>query len=108
MAGNGIVGNGGRRKSSFNLRQNVIKNGNLLEDKISNSEAKILKSAYWDRLYGVFLITLSAISFGAMAIFARIAYDAGSDPITVLFLRFTISGIFMLGIMVAKGMVYPR
>jgi len=56
-----------------------------------------------DRLYGVFLIALSAVSFGAMAIFARFAYEAGSDPITVLFLRFTIAGIFMLAIMVANA-----
>ncbi len=79
-----------------------------MAEKLSNSEVKILKSVYLDRLYGVFLIALSAISFGAMAIFARIAYDAGSDPITVLFLRFSIAGIFMLAIMVVKGMVCPR
>jgi drug/metabolite transporter (DMT)-like permease len=76
--------------------------------KITQSLSKVLNSVYLDRLYGVFLIGLSAVSFGAMAIFARIAYDSGSDPITVLFLRFSIAGIFMLAIMVAKGMVYPR
>ena len=76
--------------------------------KITQSLSNVLKSVYLDRLYGVFLIVLSAVFFGAMAIFARIAYDSGSDPITVLFLRFTIAGIFMLAIMVAKGMAYPR
>jgi drug/metabolite transporter (DMT)-like permease len=76
--------------------------------KNTQSTSKVLKSVVLDRLYGVFLIAVSAISFGTMAIFARIAYDAGSDPITVLFLRFTIAGIFMLAIMVAKGMSYPR
>ena len=79
-----------------------------MAEKSSNSEAKILKSVYLDRLYGVFLIAVSAVSFGTIAIFARIAYDAGSDPITVLFLRFTIAGIFMLAIMVAKDMACPR
>ncbi len=79
-----------------------------MRTKITQSESKVLSSVYLDRLYGVFLIAVSAISFGTMAIFARIAYDAGSDPITVLFLRFTIAGIFMLVIMVAKGMAYPR
>ncbi len=74
----------------------------------TQSTSRVLRSVYLDRLYGVFLITVSAISFGTMAIFARIAYDGGSDPITVLFLRFTIAGIFMLAIMVAKGMAYPR
>lgn len=76
--------------------------------KNTQSASKALKSVYMDRLYGVFLIVLSAISFGAMAIFARIAYEAGSNPITVLFLRFTIAGLFMLAIMVAKGMACPR
>jgi len=74
----------------------------------TQSKSKVLSSVVLDRLYGVFLVAVSAISFGTMAIFARIAYDAGSDPITVLFLRFTIAGIFMLAIMVAKGMAYPR
>jgi len=35
-----------------------------------------------DRLVGVFLIAVSASCFGAMAIFARLAYEAGTDPIT--------------------------
>jgi len=79
-----------------------------MRNKITQSASTVLSSVVLDRLYGVFLIAVSAISFGTMAIFARIAYDAGSDPITVLFLRFTIAGIFMLVIMVAKGMAYPR
>ncbi len=79
-----------------------------MRNKITQSASTVLSSVVLDRLYGVFLIAVSAISFGTMAIFARIAYDAGSDPITVLFLRFTIAGIFMLAIMVAKGMAYPR
>jgi len=74
----------------------------------TQSTSRVLRLVYMDRLHGVFLITVSAISFGTMASFARIAYDGGSDPITVLFLRFTIAGIFMLAIMVAKGMAYPR
>ncbi len=93
---------------AFPIFTGIEENGIVLEEKSTSSEVKVLKSAYLDRLYGVFLIVLSAISFGTMAIFARIAYEAGSDPITVLFLRFTIAGIFMLAIMVAKGMAYPR
>jgi len=61
-----------------------------------------------DRLVGVFLIVVSASCFGAMAIFARLAYEAGTDPITVLFLRFTIAAIFMVAIMAAKGIAFPR
>lgn len=61
-----------------------------------------------DSLIGVLLIAVSAASFGAMAIFARLAYEAGADPVTVLFLRFTIAAIFMLAIMAAKDMAFPR
>jgi len=61
-----------------------------------------------DRLIGVLLIAVSALSFGTMAIFARLAYEAGSNPVTVLFLRFTIAAIFMVAIMTAKGMAFPR
>ncbi|NQT68295.1 MAG: DMT family transporter [Desulfobacteraceae bacterium] len=67
-----------------------------------------LKPSHRDRLIGVFLIAVSASSFGTMAIFARLAYEAGSNPVTVLFLRFTIAAIFMVAIMTAKGMAFPR
>jgi drug/metabolite transporter (DMT)-like permease len=61
-----------------------------------------------DRLVGVFLIALSASGFGAAAIFARIAYEAGTDPITLLFLRSTIAAIFMITFMAVKGIAFPR
>lgn len=57
---------------------------------------------------GTLLIIISAISFGAMAIFARIAYAAGADPITVLFLRFVIAAVVMVGIMRARRIEFPR
>lgn len=43
-----------------------------------------------------------------MAIFARLAYEAGTDPITVLFLRFAIAAIFMVTVMALKGIAFPR
>jgi drug/metabolite transporter (DMT)-like permease len=42
-------------------------------------------------LLGVVLVLISAISFGGMAIFARFAYAAGADVLTVLTLRFLIA-----------------
>jgi drug/metabolite transporter (DMT)-like permease len=69
---------------------------------------RILKSGPLDRLVGVSLIVVSASSFGAMAIFARLAYEAGTDPITVLFLRFTIAAVFMVTAMAVKGIAFPR
>ena len=43
------------------------------------------------RLVGVFLVAVSAVCFGTNAIFARIAYDAGANPITFLSIRFDLN-----------------
>ena len=61
-----------------------------------------------DRLFGVLLILVSAASFGAMPIFARFAYEEGSNPITVLFLRFSIASVFMITLMILRGTALPR
>ena len=45
--------------------------------------------------FGAGLVALSAASFGAMAIFARVAYAGGADVTAVLFLRFAIAGVAM-------------
>lgn len=57
---------------------------------------------------GFLLIITSAISFGAMPIFARLAYESGADPITVLFLRFGIAAAVMIGIMLVSKTPFPR
>ena len=49
-----------------------------------------------DRALGMIYIIISAASFGAMPIFANIAYGSGANPTTVLFLRFTIASVIML------------
>jgi drug/metabolite transporter (DMT)-like permease len=49
-----------------------------------------------DRFLGIFYIMISGASFGAMPIFANIAYESGTNPTTVLFLRFTIASFIML------------
>jgi drug/metabolite transporter (DMT)-like permease len=61
-----------------------------------------------DHLLGVFLIVVSAVSFGAMPIFACLAYDAGANPITVLFLRFIIASIIMAVVMAVQRIPIPR
>lgn len=61
-----------------------------------------------DRLLGALLIVISAVSFGAMPIFARLAYDAGANPTTVLFLRFIIASVFITALMIAKRITFPR
>ncbi|MDP2906751.1 MAG: DMT family transporter [Nanoarchaeota archaeon] len=59
-------------------------------------------------LIGVLLIIVSGISFGAAAIFARFAYEAGTNPITLLFLRFGISSVCMLLLTLVRGTPFPR
>jgi drug/metabolite transporter (DMT)-like permease len=59
-------------------------------------------------LIGVFLILISGISFGAAAIFARFTYEAGTDPITLLFLRFGIASICMILMMLVWRLPLPR
>ena len=49
-----------------------------------------------DRFLGIFYIIISAASFGAIPIFANIAYGSGTNPSTLLFLRFTIASVIML------------
>jgi drug/metabolite transporter (DMT)-like permease len=59
-------------------------------------------------LIGVLLIIVSGISFGASAIFARFAYEAGTNPITLLFLRFGIASVCMLFMALVRGISVPR
>lgn len=59
-------------------------------------------------LIGVFLILVSGISFGAAAIFARFAYEAGTNPTTLMFLRFGIASVCMIFIMLVRGIRFPR
>ena len=60
------------------------------------------------RATGVLLVAVSAASFGAMAIFARLAYDGGADITAVLFLRFAIAAPCMAVLHTARGLAWPR
>ena len=60
------------------------------------------------KLKGMFFIIISAIAFGATPIFARIAYQAGSDPISVLFFRFSIASLVMIPWVFAKKIPFPN
>ena len=48
------------------------------------------------RILGIILILISAAGFGAMPIFANYAYKYGTNPVTLLFLRFTLASGIML------------
>lgn len=60
-----------------------------------------------ERRSGVVYVVLSAVAFGAMAIFARFARESGADVMTVLFLRFAIAAVLMSALMVATGRRWP-
>jgi drug/metabolite transporter (DMT)-like permease len=49
------------------------------------------------RYTGVLLVVVSAASFGALGVLARVAYDDGASPIGVLLWRFTIVGLVVMG-----------
>ena len=57
---------------------------------------------------GFIFIIISAISFGAMPIFARLAYESKTDPLTVLFLRFSIAAAGMFVILFVSKTPFPR
>lgn len=59
------------------------------------------------KLIGILLISLSAASFGTLAIFGRYAYADGMDIFTVLFLRFGISASFMTIILLLRKEHFP-
>jgi drug/metabolite transporter (DMT)-like permease len=58
-------------------------------------------------LTGALLVIISAVAFGAMPIFARFAYAAGADVPTLLFLRFSTSGLLLLGWTLFKQQPLP-
>ena len=53
-------------------------------------------------------VVISAIAFGAIPIFARAAYRAGSDPISVLFFRFTVASVIMIPLITVRKIQFPR
>src|SRR5579885_3919139 len=65
-------------------------------------------SRRWYRLSGMVLVVSSAASFGALPLFARIAYAAGSDPQTVLLVRFALASAILCVAMATSGAAVPR
>ena len=61
-----------------------------------------------DPRVGTLYILASALCFGSMAIFARMAYASGVDIPSLLLLRFAIASALMWGTLVAKRMKLPR
>ena len=56
---------------------------------------------------GLLLVSVSAVSFGLMPIFAKMAYAAGTSTYTLLFLRFLVATVFMFLLMIIRKMPLP-
>lgn len=56
---------------------------------------------------GIVLVALSAVCYGFMPVFAKIAYATGTSTYTLLFLRFLLASIFMFAIMFMKKIPMP-
>jgi len=61
-----------------------------------------------NRFLGIVLVAVSAAAFGTLAIFGRYAYAEGMDVFTVLFLRFSLSAVVMMILLVARREPMPR
>jgi len=60
------------------------------------------------KLIGILLISISAASFGTLAIFGRYAYGDGMDIFTALFIRFGVSTVFMTLVLILRREPFPR
>ena len=65
-------------------------------------------SARGRQVAGTLYVLASSVCFATMAIFARMAYAAGVDVPTLLFLRFSSAAVLMWGLLLAKGLRPPR
>ncbi|MDA8210871.1 MAG: EamA/RhaT family transporter, partial [Clostridia bacterium] len=52
---------------------------------------------------GTMLVALSAAGFASMAIFAKFAYAAGANVVTVLGIRFTLAALLLWIILLITG-----
>ena len=56
---------------------------------------------------GIFLVAISAISFGFTPIFAKMAYSANVGTFTLLFLRFSVAALFMFSLIFIRKLSFP-
>ncbi len=61
-----------------------------------------------NRWVGVGFIFLSAVCFGAMPLFANVAYASGISPSALLFLRFGIASMFLWGVLLIRHSRFQR
>ncbi|MBX7201362.1 MAG: DMT family transporter [Rhodospirillaceae bacterium] len=67
----------------------------------------IMDATRRERLIGVLCVALSALAFGAMAIFGKLAFAAGVPLFTLLMIRFGLASAVMTGVMRMRGHRWP-
>jgi drug/metabolite transporter (DMT)-like permease len=60
------------------------------------------------KLIGILLIAISAASFGTLGIFGQYVYGDGMDIFTALFIRFGVSAVFMITVLILRKERFPR
>lgn len=60
------------------------------------------------RLAGAAFVAVSAIGFGALGVFGKVAFAAGASTAAVLFLRFMVAGALMALLMAGLRLPWPR
>jgi drug/metabolite transporter (DMT)-like permease len=60
------------------------------------------------KLIGILLIAISAASFGTLGIFGQYVYGDGMDIFTALFIRFGVSAVFMITVLILRKEHFPR
>src|SRR5688500_13333745 len=60
------------------------------------------------RRVGMALVAVSAISFGCLALFGKIAQQNGVETPMLLFLRFTTASLIMLGVLKVQALALPE
>src|SRR3954464_3173849 len=75
-----------------------------------SSSATVTCSEAMDPAYrrGIGLVLVSALAFGTMAIFAKLAYERGANTATLLTLRFAFAGVVLWVIVALRGDVRRR
>lgn len=60
------------------------------------------------RLAGAAFVAASAVGFGALGIFGKVAFATGASTVVVLFLRFMVAGALMAALMPVLRLTWPR
>ena len=61
-----------------------------------------------NRLVGIILVAMSAAGFGTLALFGRYAYADNMDALSILFLRFSLSAVVMITLLIVRREPLPR